>query len=233
MQDIGFDLISDMHLSPDDVFNWEDKATSLYCIVAGNVSYDLLTVFKTLSHLGTKYQAVFYVPGILEYETTDDIISRTHEIIDMVSKINNVCLLHQHVVTIDGVAILGINGWSNVSEETLSLTNLFSIAARHEDIKYLHNTLSSLQKHLDVRNIIVVSNAVPHPDLYFGEQPEISNNQIPLSDILIADTEHKVSHWAFGTYDKLVDTKLIGINFINNTYLNQIPFWPRRITISI
>jgi hypothetical protein len=33
---IGFDLISDLNLSPNDSFNWENKATSLYCIIAGN-----------------------------------------------------------------------------------------------------------------------------------------------------------------------------------------------------
>ena len=37
---LGFDIISDLNLSIDDTFTWEDKPTSLYCIVAGNVSND-------------------------------------------------------------------------------------------------------------------------------------------------------------------------------------------------
>ena len=49
MQDIGFDIISDLNLQPDDSFNWENKATSLYCIVAGNNSSDLRTVIQSSS----------------------------------------------------------------------------------------------------------------------------------------------------------------------------------------
>ena len=51
MNTIGFDLISDLNLSPEDSFNWEGKATSLYCIIAGNISEDLRTIKQTLSHL--------------------------------------------------------------------------------------------------------------------------------------------------------------------------------------
>ena len=58
MQDIGFDVISDLNLSAEDSFNWEGKATSLYCIVAGNVSSDLRTVLQTLTHVGRFYQGV-------------------------------------------------------------------------------------------------------------------------------------------------------------------------------
>ena len=118
--EVGFDYISDLFLSPDESFNWENKATSLYCIVAGNISSDLRTLYQTLAHLGKHYQGVFYIPGILEYETTDSITIRTEEIISIVSNIKNVCLLHQHVAIVDGIAIVGINGWSNAGD-TLKL----------------------------------------------------------------------------------------------------------------
>ena len=86
--EVGFDYISDLFLSPDESFNWENKATSLYCIVAGNISSDLRTLYQTLAHLGKHYQGVFYIPGILEYETTDSITIRTEEIISIVSNEN-------------------------------------------------------------------------------------------------------------------------------------------------
>ena len=35
MIDIGFDIIGDLNLEPNDSFNWEDKPTSLYCILTG------------------------------------------------------------------------------------------------------------------------------------------------------------------------------------------------------
>jgi hypothetical protein len=232
MQDIGFDVISDLNLSSHDSFNWEGKATSLYCIVAGNVSSDIMTVLQTLAHLGRFYQGVFYTPGILEYETAIDIVSRTEELMSISQSLPKVCMLHQHVVIIDGIAIVGINGWSNVSD-ALTLENLLPAAARHEDITYLHKAIGKLQKHLDVKKIIVVSNAVPNPNLYFGEGPNVVEDQIPLNVSLDSDTEHKVTHWVFGTYDKGSDTVVSNINYINNPYIKKSPYWAKRITVLV
>ena len=80
MTTIGFDLISDLNLSPDDSFDWEGKATSLYCIIAGNISEDLRTIKQTLSHLSKFYQGIFYTLGSLEYHNTGDVAKRTGEI---------------------------------------------------------------------------------------------------------------------------------------------------------
>ena len=78
MNTIGFDLISDLNLYPEDSFNWEGKATSLYCIIAGNISEDLRTIKQTLSHLSKFYQGIFYTLGSLEYHNTSDIVKRTN-----------------------------------------------------------------------------------------------------------------------------------------------------------
>jgi hypothetical protein len=80
MNIIGFDLISDLNLSPEDSFNWEGKATSLYCIIAGNISEDLRTIKQTLLHLSKFYQGIFYTLGSLEYHHTIDVHKRTEEI---------------------------------------------------------------------------------------------------------------------------------------------------------
>jgi HD superfamily phosphodiesterase len=64
--DITFDIISDLNLSEEDKFVWEDKVTSLFCIVAGNISHDIKIVQKTLTYLSTLYQGVFYIDGALE-----------------------------------------------------------------------------------------------------------------------------------------------------------------------
>ena len=109
--EIGFDIISDLNLSTEESFNWEGKSTSLYCIVAGNVSHDLRTVLQTLAHLCKQYQGVFYTPGTLEYKDCGDINARTHNILSICSDINNLAILHHNIVIIDGVAILGANGW--------------------------------------------------------------------------------------------------------------------------
>jgi hypothetical protein len=226
--EIGFDLISDLHLLPDDVFNWENKATSLYCIIAGNVSHDLRTIAITLTHLSKFYQGVFYSPGTLEYENMPDIDSRTNDIIHVCNHIRNVAVLHQRVVIIDGVAILGCNGWYGIPDLKGS-----AIAAHLDDIHYLKKSLEKLQRHLDVTKILLVSSSVPRQELYYGEEPPGILAQYEPAIALMADTEHKVSHWAFGTYKKNVDTVINDINYITNPYYKLNPYWAKRIAVEV
>ena len=231
-QDIGFDVISDLVLSPNDSFNWENKASSLYCILAGNVSSEVRTVAQVLVHLSKYYQCVFYVPGELEYETADDIASRTAELIALCDAIPNICMLHQHVAVLDGVAIMGVNGWGD-SREFTGLQDFVKTAARLEDLAYLKYTLQKLQRHLDVKKIIVVTSGVPTPELFFGEEPSAAYDQIPLTATLVSDTEHKVKHWVFGTYSKIVDTTLDEINYLNNPLIPNSPYWAKRLTVTV
>lgn len=232
MQEIGFDVISDLTLDPDDSFNWENKATSLYCIVAGNVSSNLRTVLQVLVHLSTLYQGVFYVPGVLEYENARNIPTRMKELATICENIPNVCMLHQHVAIIDGVAIVGANGWAETDSQS-NISSRIKLAARFEDVIYLGSSLGRLQKHLDVKKIVVVTNAVPKEELYFGEIPELEIDQLPICETLESDTEHKVSHWVFGTYNKTVDTVIDNINYINNPYQKHSPYWAKRISVAV
>jgi len=224
---IGFDLISDLNLSSEDSFNWEDKATSLYCVVAGNVSSDMGVLLNTLKYLSNFYQGIFYIPGALEYENAESIEKRTHEIANICNKITSVALLYHHVVLIDGIAILGANGW-----HTDSVTESVEIN-RYSDLVYLKNSIQKLQKHLDVKKIFVLTSAVPSNDLYFGETPKNLKGVPELVITLLADMESKVSHWGFGTYGKIVDTTLNGVNYFNNPYNNSSPYWAKRIDIEI
>lgn len=232
MQDIGFDIIGELFIKPNDSFNWENKATSLYCIVTGNVSSDLRTLAQVLAHLSNCYQGVFYVPGPLEYENSDDIMTRTTEISNICACIPSVILLHQSVIVVDGVAVMGVNGWGDAGTIN-TIQEMVRTAARYEDTRYLGATLSKLQRHLDVKKIIVVTNAVPKEDLYFGEEPTVVYDQIPLSSTLHVDTEHKVKYWVFGSYTKPVDTVLDDIQYINNPYLGKRPYWPKRLTVTV
>jgi hypothetical protein len=52
-----FDLISDLHIDTWPQFDWTQKPTSAYCVVAGDVARDTKTVIDTLRHLGQCYQA--------------------------------------------------------------------------------------------------------------------------------------------------------------------------------
>lgn len=231
-QDIGFDVISDLNLNPNDSFNWENKASSLYCILAGNVSSNLRTVTQVLLHLAKYYQGIFYVPGELEYKNSDDISERTNELIALCDAIPNICMLHQHVAIIDGIAILGVNGWPNQYQSD-GMESFVKTAARLEDLAYLKFTLQKLQRHLDVKKIVIVTSGGPRTDLFFGEEPSIVYDQIPLDATLVSDTEHKVKHWVFGTYNKLVDTTIDEIQYLNNPRIPKSPYWAKRLTITI
>lgn len=229
--EIGFDVISDLRLEPDDSFNWEGKPTSLYCLVAGNVSHDLRTVLQTLAHLCRLYQGVFYVPGPLEYRDASDIDVRTEHIINVCAKINNLAVLHHNVIIIDGVAVLGANGWAEGRDDILNKKQLQVDSARLEDTSYLHKGIEKLQRHLDVKKIILVTSAVPNKELFFGQAPEYCDYTIPLVAALSSDTEYKVSHWVFGTYDNIVDTTMGKINYVNNAYYKKNPYWAKRISV--
>lgn len=233
MTKIGFDLISDLNLSPENQFNWEGKATSLYCIIAGNISYDVPTIVKTLNILSRYYQGVFYVLGALEYQDVDDIPIRTNQLINACGRIKNVAVLHQNVVIIDGVAILGANGWYGNTLPTDEATEEKIDVHRYEDLAYLKNSLDKLQKHLDVKKILMVTNSVPNTELYYREVPIFVENQMSLDLVLFADTERKISHWAFGTHKKIVDTTINGINYFNNPKLGKEPYWAKRIEVTI
>lgn len=233
MTTIGFDLISDLNLSPEDSFNWEGKATSLYCIIAGNISEDLRTIKQTLLHLSKFYQGIFYALGSLEYHNSPDINKRTEEIHKTCRSVRNLAMMHHHVVVIDGIAVVGANGWYGDSIVTDDGVDEILEIHRNEDILYLKNTIDRLQKHLDVKKIIVVSNSVPSLDLYFGEHPLTIDTQLNLSIALLADTESKVSHWLYGTYGKVVDTNINNINYVNNSYFKRNPYWAKRIAVTL
>ena len=228
---IGFDVISDLNLKPNELLSWEGKATSLYCIIAGNISNDLRTIHQILLHLSHFYQGVFYTAGTLEYEGTSDISTRTNELLTVCKSIRNVAYLHNHVVIIDGIAIVGSNGWFN-DEVTYPLLTLDAIEnERYQDIGYLSNAIEKLQLHLDVKKIIIVSHSAPSHELFFGEEPDLIYSMPPLKLSLIKDLESKVTHWVYGHYDKTVDIVIDGINYVNNSYYKRNPYWAKRIEV--
>ena len=226
--EIGFDLISDLNLDPEENFNWEGKATSLYCIVAGNISSDLRTVFQTLSHLSRFYQGIFYVPGLEEYKNSADFENRTKEIQTLVKRLPKVALLYHHVVIIDGIAILGINGFSADNPDDIDIQ---LIKARLDDIAYLNKSVAKLQTHPDVKNIFVISACVPGRQLYFGKVPEHVDDHIYPDHCFSADTEMKITHWAYGGTDTVAETVYQSVTYMNNPYKKKGPYWPKRVGI--
>jgi hypothetical protein len=228
--EIGFDLISDLDLDPEENFNWEGKATSLYCLVAGNVSDDLRTVFQTLGHLSRFYQGVFYVPGLLEYKNSVDYEIRTKEIESLVKRLPKVALLYHHVVIIDGIAILGANGFSADDPNDIDMQ---LIKARLDDIAYLNKSVAKLQTHMDVKRILMVTACVPRKQLYFGKIPEHVDDHIYPDYCFQSDTEMKITHWAYGGTETMSETVYQSVTYLNNPYRKKGPYWPKRVSIEI
>ena len=229
MKEISFDIISDLYLSPDDSFNWEGKATSLYCIIAGNISSDTRTLLLTLSHLSKFYQGVFFVTGQYDCENKHDIEEYNVRLSSALNQLPKVTCLYENVVIIDGLAILGVNGWCG----EIKRTTVDHYESAKIDLTYLYRSIQKLQKHLDVKKIMIVSSGVPGKNLYFGEEPIEVDLQIPLQSTLAGDTENKVTNWIYGTYEKNVDTVIEGVHYVNNPYYKKNPYWAKRITIAI
>lgn len=230
MTEIGFDLISDLYLDPEESFNWEGKNTSLYCIVAGNISSNMRTVYQTLAHLSKFYQGIFFVPGLLEYKDSIDPDLRSQELVLLTKKLPKVALLYHHVVIIDGIAILGANGWCADNEENI---DEHLIKNRLDDIAYLNKSIMKLQTHLDVKKILLVTACIPRRQLYFGKIPDHVEDHIYPDYCITSDTEMKITNWAFGGFETDVDTVYNSIHFTNNPYLKRKPYWPKRISITI
>jgi hypothetical protein len=227
---IGFDIISDLWLDDISQFNWEGKPTSLYCIISGNITSDLGLLHKIFLHLSKCYQGIFYIDGTLEHTLLRDKQSVINEISAICTSIPNVVYLHNNVVVIEGIAIVGLNGWNEYN--ALTDEEKFQVKVnRYDDLLYLDKTIEKLQLHIDVKKIVITSNSVPNTELYFGEQPESLKNEVDLDNILSNDTEQKITHWVFGSHKKIVDTNKNGINYLNNPMYDSNPYYAKRIDI--
>jgi hypothetical protein len=230
----GFDVISDLHLTANDKFSWEGKATSLYCIIPGNISNDTNVIREVLTELSRYYNGIFYIDGSLEHNgDLSNYIAKTRELTLLCKNIRNSVYLHTNVVIVDGVALLGLNGWyGNYTpknhEDSVDYTKY-----SFDDIAYLKYSIEKLQLHVDVRRVIVISNSVPTEKLYYSEMPVDLNHHASPNSMLEFDTEKKITDWVFGTYNKIVDTTINGINYVNNPCYNRKPYYAKRINIEV
>lgn len=260
---LAFDLISDLHVETwDQPFDWTGMATSMLCVVAGDVAKDRQVLKQTLTHLGECYRAVFYIDGNDEHRNTlDDLGQSYRSLAEDLCDIPNVTYLQDNVVIVDGVAFLGTNSWWSFdfnpnldfdqtkewhsTHYNLPNTVTDSIEAMaFQDFAYLTKSVERLQKHRDVKNIVLVTHTVPFYDLIKHDIELIDNPRsgcVGNSMILRAlstDTETKISTWCFGHYHSAVDYNIEGIRFVNNckgrgnTSWNKHVYQPLRIEVS-
>jgi hypothetical protein len=226
------DLISDLNLSETDTFDWEGKATSLFCVVAGNVSDDLDVLRKTLEHLSSNYRGVFFIDGSLEHRELQNYEVRIEAMRTICSSIDNVVYLHNHVVILNNVAFVGVNGWYNNRKNIQEIEDLDYIKQyKNDDLSYLSNTLKQLQAHIDVKKIVVISNSMPSDYLNFNSPDAEPKTESNLALSLLFDYGVKTKTWLFGTDDIAVDVEVGSRRFVNNPVTSGLLYWPKRIVI--
>jgi hypothetical protein len=260
----AFDLISDLHVESWKTFDWTDQATSPYCIVAGDVARDRQRLLDTLTHLGKCYPGgVFYVDGNEEHKDYMDNLGASYrDLAKDISSIPNVVYLQDNVIIINGVAILGTNGWWTYDFDTqMDLESsiqaiqdhngITNSAARnitgvaYNDANYMINSIRTLQTHNEVASIVVVSHTVPAPWIIDHDLELVGNWRVngmgnsQLTRLLNQDTENKIKSWCFGHYHRSVNQVFNGIEYRSNprgrgdTPWSQTAYYPQRIEIKI
>ncbi len=241
MMQISFDLISDLHVETwPEQFDWAGMSTSMIAVVAGNVSRDRDIVYKTLAHLGECYKAVIYIDGNDEHRwSLNDLNNSYVSLASELAELKNVIYLQDNVVVIDGIGFVGTNGWWTYDFDNsdsydsskqwlaerynidLMTANDIEAMALH-DVKYLTKSISRLQTHQDVKELVVVTHTPPDPEL-LAHDPELEGTHMlncsgnsHILKTFVEDTEGKINTWCFGHYHKDVDKMLHGVRFVNN-----------------
>jgi hypothetical protein len=230
---LSFDVISDLNLTSEDKFSWEDKVTSLFCVIPGNISSDLKVIQKTLSYLSELYRGIFYIDGTLEHESIPHRTDRIEKLEKICSTVNNCVFLHNNIVIVNGVGVMAANGWYGQYNRELFVHDGLRVSAyRNDDLEYLNNTVKRIQLHADASKVLMVTSSPPNKDFFFKEDSHITDLMSP-DTCLTYDTEKKITNWAFGGGDKKVDTTVNGVNYVSNPFIKTEPYWAKRIEIEI
>jgi hypothetical protein len=247
------DLISDLNLNKES-FDWIGKPTSLFCLVAGNISSDRTILLETLQHLGRQYHQVFFIDGPEDMKREIvDLKESYKELETYIPNLENIVYGNNQVIMVNNVGIVLVNGWwsydfdSNVEIEQVEqfLINEWKIDRQsmlklacyaYSDVKYLENTIKKLQSHKDVKEIMIVSNTVPLVDL-INHDIELTNStkmnlmgNSMITNCLNFDTKKKVKTWCFGYYPHAIDESINGVRFVSNPRSGDINiYYPKVI----
>jgi UDP-2,3-diacylglucosamine pyrophosphatase LpxH len=259
-----FDLISDLHHETWNNFDWTGQATSPFAVVAGDIALDREQLLDTLQHLSKCYHMVFYIDGNDEHKLyMSDLAESYRNLNRSIKKMKNVVYLQENVVVLNGVALLATNGWWGFdADETIDedqtqhwwLNKMFNDGydacsdlvkeLSRTDAAYIIRSVQKLQRHQDVKKIVIVTHTVPRKDLIDHDIDLVGNYRFntmvnSLMNIALAnDTEHKIHTWCFGHYHMPVDRVLDNVRYVNNcrgrgdTDFKQSVFFPKRIEIS-
>ena len=262
---IHFDLISDLHVDTwDEDFSWEGKATSPYAVVAGDISRVRSKLRPILKEISQHYLMTMFVDGNDEHRWSLDNLGDSYKTLKQdIGDIENFIWLQDDSLVIDNVAFVGTNGWTSFdfaedksyleNQRWMQETYKISMFAGQQieamamsDAGFLCRTVEKLQRHPDVKQIVMVSHFVPHielvnHDIQLVKQSSRLNTtgNSFLLKCLEEDHEKKVNTWCFGHYHSDVDTLINGVRFVNNcrgrggTDWSKPVYYPKRIEVEV
>jgi predicted phosphohydrolase len=204
---------------------------------------------------------VFYIDGNDEHVNFFNNLELSYQnMSQQIAQIPNVVYLQDNVVVIDGVAILGTNGWwgfdfdNTIAPEEVrdwwcekySYTHDNYNAIRRAsttDANYLIASIKKLQTHRDVKKIVIATHTVPMPaliahDIELADKLKFNTmGNRHMLNALNVDTEHKIDTWCFGHYHGKVDQYRDGVRYVNNcrgrgqTPWSQFVYHPLRVVV--
>lgn len=238
--EFSIDLISDLHVNPDSEFNWAGKATSLFCVVAGGVSSDLPTVGRVLENLGNHYRGVFYIDGGAEHSDLTAVYDTVKQLQEITAPMSNVIYLHNHIVVLNRVAFLAVNGWYN-NVDVLNTVDALDIISEYKlnDLAYLNSSVVKLQRHPDVEQIVLISSSAPSKYFFYNSNERLIEAEPEPFIGILNDTEFKIHCWLYGGTDIENDTVYQTASdgrsrrYVSNPRTGPGPYWARRVTVQL
>lgn len=247
---ITFDIISDLHLDEWPDFNWNNQATSPFCIIAGDTARDRDVLVAGLEHIADQYQGVFVIDGNEEHRHTYHNLDESYKTLaDTIDQIPHVTFLHNNIVILEGVAIVATCGWYSMNHDPrFPVDSVKEGLEKHYDIsravtseiedramqdaKYLTQTVQRLQRYPDVKKIVIATHFLPYAK--FIEHNEYIRESYALNASVNVyapacfhdDTEQKISHWIYGHYHGESSSEHIGYTeFVTNPHGRRNSNW--------
>lgn len=242
---MNFDLISDLHLDywTKNTKDWKGLGTSLYCVVAGDVSRNPRLTAGFLKHLSDAYQHVMFVDGNHEHNNRYDTIQdNENEFEELFSKISNLTYLSNSSCIIDDVAFIGTNGWwtfdfgegindssrADAMKDYCARTNWSMKDAiklwdeAQYQAEFMMDAVSTIQTEESINEIVVVTHTVPRRNLVptgfagtLSDWAKLGNSF--MEDVLKYDSEGKISTWCFGHFHEIAFDQVIeGVRYISH-----------------